>query len=275
MAILMLAGLSTPPADASWLARMLAKARRAAEGEKSTIQPKLAGQETKAFVLRKAKAEDLKMTVFNFINGIDKQGGSVQVRTSDNALIVTAFPEAMNRLAPLIADVDKPYDHPNADARQMLANQAFLAAIRKRGGSDYTALVSRPAAAPVGGAAAAPAPGAPAGVVPVSEPLVPGMALLSEDELEVRRQPKSRWVVSPTLQQFEVVGWVKDTDGYTVVLNNQGARFVYKNGSLRHGYSNRADKVKGISGLIQGKDLILRDAMGQVKLPMMKWKDVP
>lgn len=265
----------TVPGQASMLARFFAYLHPSSvtRHEKKSRQP---GQDVRAFKLSKAKAADLLVPIENYLDNAGKTAtGDVQVREADNALVVTDFPDNLNRLAVLISDIDQSYDNPNPMARQMLATQALMKSIRNRGMVNLAS--AAPSRRPSGTSSLPPAESSSSLPLPLPgslSRLLPSIVIPSSDEEDMRQAPVRRWVASPTLQQFQVVGWMRDDSGYTVVLSNEGSRFVYRAGRLHCGYDPRSEPVEGIRGMIQNNRLILIDRMGQVSLKMMKWRDL-
>ena len=254
-------------AQASLIAKLLYRLH-SATAPKYVQKAKLTGQETQSFKLHKAQASDILAPLQHYLDGIDKAGGAVQVRESDNALIVTAFPEDLLRVGALIPDIDHVYDNANAQAREMLVTQSLMKAIRNHGGMAVASRnIDHPAPRAKNGLASAPV----APSTPGAMPSVPSHSR-SRDEEDMAPNPVHRWARSPTLSQFEVVGWLQDSRGYTVVLNNQGQRFLYHQGRLHGGYDPRSEPIQGISGSIRNHQLILNDRQGSVSLNMLKWR---
>ena len=266
---------------ASWIAHLIYSFHeRSAAATLPTTKPKAAGQDTRAFKLNKANAKDVANPVQHFLDGISKAGGSVQIRESDNALIVTDTPENLARLAALMPQIDQPYDNSNAMARQMLVTQNLMKAIRAHRG-EYATASARPALSgasngPRMPAAATPPPTGVLGVV-TPLPMMPAYVFpRHRDADDMLPNPKPRWAETPSLGQFEIVGWMKDEyDGYVIVLKNEDRRFVYHHGRLHGGYNPRGQVIAGVSGSIENQRLILKDfRKGTVTLPIMKWHDL-
>jgi hypothetical protein len=254
---------------ASLLAKFFSYVRHKAETPPN-IKEKQAGQETRAFKMTKANAHDLEPVIQHYLDGVIKTGGAVQVRESDNALVVTAFPDNLETLAYLLPDVDHPYENSNAMARQMLATQSLMKAIRTHGGLAVASTRNVERAAPVRGVTATgPASGT---VFTVKTSHVPSRR--SRDEDDMKPNPKRRVVNSPSLGTFEVVGWMKDDDGYFVVLKNEDRRFVFRRGKLHGGYDPRSEAIAGVRGAIHDNRLILTDPRGQISLKILKWHDL-
>lgn len=266
---------------ASWIAHLIYSFNeRSAAATLPTPKPKAAGQDTRAFKLSKANAKDVANPVQHFLDGISKVGGSVQIRESDNALIVTDTPQNLARLAALIPQIDQPYDNSNAMARQMLATQNLMKAIRAQGGDYAVASTPRPSVGAssvsrMPAAAMPPTVGVSGVTMPV--PTMPAYVLpRHRDADDMLPNPRPRWVETPSLGEFEIVGWMKDEhDGYVIVLKNEDRRFIYQHGTLRGGYDPRGRIIEGVSGSIENQRLILKDfRKGTVTLPIIKWHDL-
>ena len=234
----------------------------------------LPGQKVKVFHLEKAQAPDLADLLEHYLDGIKSQG-SVLSDPSANTLIVTDDPENLQRVEVLVKAMDQTYDNPNPKARQMLASQQMLKAIRSLGPlapvarpSERTAVTqttasvaSTPASTPVG----------------VPAPLASGVseeAIVSRDEETgpvLRRIQEDR----PALMGFHLIGWVSDRKGLIVVLRNNGQRFIYRGGRILYGSLGSQDAVPGLSGIVQGEQLILRDGtQGFISLSMKPRADI-
>jgi hypothetical protein len=225
-------------------------------------KPKLVGQETRSFKLQKAHAEDLLIPIQHYLDGISKMGGAVQIRTADNALVATDYPENLLRLSALIPDIDQVYSNANAQARQMLVTQSLMKAIRNhpdstvttRSAGDHTASLR---------------------INNGPDSLAPSTRRShAHDEDDMGPVPARRAMDSPRLSQFEVVGWMQDDQGYMVVLNNGGERFLFRHGKLRGGYNPKATPVQGISGAIHDQELTLNDGQTHISLKMLKWRSL-
>jgi|GEM_PF-2824613 len=255
-------------AQASLLAKLFFYFRTSTASSAPKKQ-KLEGQFTKSFKLRKAKAQDVVIPVQNYLDGISKTGGSVQVRETDNSLVVTDFPENVQNLSTLMEDIDQVYANADPMARQMLVTQNLMKSIRLHAGAFSTTASANHSVAPSDKAVVPPA------VVPVNPPpLGVGSEKFSrsrKEEEEFTAHPVIRSILNPSLGQFEVVGWIKDEKGYTVVLTNEGRRFVYKAGKIHGGYDTRSEPVAGLTGVVHDEQLILNDQRTHVSLKMLKW----
>jgi len=234
--------------------------------DRSTLKQKnkQPGQEVHTFKLRKAKTTDLLEPLESYLNGLGGTGFITELK-AENALVVTDFPETLNRLKILVPEIDQAYDHPNAAARKMIVTQNLMKAIRTRA-------VATGAGLPVRMSGAAYSPSTMPGATTPSQALLPSAqvgALVNELD-EFGTETWRRLEESYSIQAFQVVGWVKDETGYTVVLNNQGERFLYRNGRIRYGYNGRGAALPGITGTIQGQRLTLANALGKVSLKMVK-----
>ena len=64
----------------------------------------------------------------------------------------------------------------------------------------------------------------------------------------------------PSLRAFTLVGWMRDErGGMVVILRNGGQRYLFKGGRLTEGAYESTKSVSGITGSIQGEDLVLKD----------------
>jgi len=240
--------------------------RGSPEKKKKGNQTRQAGQELLTFKFKKAKAEDVQKPLESYMEGLGGTG-FVTLMPQENALVITDFPQTLARLKILLPDIDQLYDHPEAGVRRMRVMQALLKSIRSH---PMPALDGRPVRALPGAPDRVPLPGKP-GVLPPLSPLLsaPPRQFVKETD-ELSRETWRRLEDTYSIRAFQVVGWVKDHAGYMVVLNNQGNRFLYRNGRVREGYKGTGRQLPGISGSIQNMRLTLVDIQGKVSLPMIK-----
>jgi len=241
--------------------------------DRSTLQQKSKqpGQEVVTFKLRKAKTADLVEPLENYLQGLGGTG-FITVLQTHNALVVTDFPETLDRLKIIIPDLDQAYEQPNPDARKMIVTQNLMKSIRLRA-------IATGAIRPVrtGGDTPFGAPrNFPTGLPGLPGLLTPGPRvgpLVKELDEMGGAEAWRRLEESYSIQAFQVVGWVKDGTGYTVVLNNQGNRFLFRAGRIRQGYNGKGKALDGITGTIHGMQLTLANTQGKVSLKMVKGID--
>ena len=204
----------------------------------------LPGQKVRIFRLAKAQSSDLVELLEHYLDGIHSQG-SILSDSNANALVVTDGPDNLQRIEALIKAMDCPFDNPDKRARQMLASQKMLKAIRDLKPIEAAPLGASSSAVSFGGGT-------------VSGPYVAypkGISLQKEEERPVRRLLDE----PPPLLAFYVVGWVRDEKGYIIVLRNNGQRFVFRGGRVLYGGLGNKDSVPNLSGEVLGGRLILRE----------------
>lgn len=195
----------------------------------------LPGQKVRVFKLQKAQAADLVDLLDRYLQGIHSQG-SILCDASANTLIVTEEADGMRRMETVIQAMDRAYDNPNARARQMLASQHLLKVIR----------TLPPSAAKQ--ASFAPPETSPGAAVPASQ-------LEDDAKPGLRRVMEER----PDLPAFRMIGWARDGKGLIVVLRNEGQRYIFRGGRVLYGGLGNKEGVPGLTGVVQGERLILRD----------------
>lgn len=226
---------------------------------------RVAGHQVRIFRLEKGRVGDLLPALQNHLNGIHSQGDLFSDAAA-NSFVATDSPENLQRLAYLIKEMDKTCDNSNARARQVLAAETLMKALR---GLAASGGLPRPPSVPSSSVAASPQPEAVVGSqAPVSGSLPSGLPAPREEE--TTRIIEER----PILQAFQLVGWVRDRAGYIVVLRNQGQRYIFRHGHIRYKSLNNPDTVKGVSGAVRGDRLILSDPQqGVLSLSMIKPPD--
>lgn len=244
-----------------------------------TAHPPLPNQKVQSFKLQKANVDDIMPSLEKYLDGI-KSNGFLGKDSAGNAIIVTDDPDNLGRIQLLIREMDVVYDNSNPVARQMLAGQRMMKAIRSMG-------TGRPVAPPMvaatpitgvppasGVAPVSSVPGAPGGMITTPPPAsVAGLPVVampsttSESEGPMYRYMDER----PTLGAFEVIGWVRDSQGFIIYLKNQGHRYIFRHGKLLYNSLASKDFVPGINGIVEGQKLVLSDQMqGRISLNMIK-----
>lgn len=218
-------------------------------------------QKVRSFKLQQARAEDLIKPLQHYLDTINSQG-SIMADDGGNALIATDDPEILLRLEALIKAMDQPYDNPNEMARQMLASQQMMKAIR--GMAPLTATAS---AGQAGAAARTLASSMPQTAAPVT----PWVAYSGHEDTNL---PMRIMDERPPLGGFQLIGWIDDSSGVVIVLRNSGQRYIYHQGKLLYGSLASKDYLQGFSGTIRNKRLIITDTkQGTVSLSMMPDRD--
>jgi len=217
-------------------------------------------QKVRSFKLQRAHAEDLVKPLQHYLDTINSQG-SLVLDESGNALIATDDPEVLLRLESLIKIMDQPYDNPNAMARQMLASQQMMKAIR--------GMAPMVAASASQGSTAARTPGF--STPPASAPVTPWVAYSGHDDVSL---PTRILDERPPIGGFQLIGWIEDSRGVVIVLRNSGQRYIYHQGKLLYGSMASKDYLQGFSGAIKSKHLIITDKkQGTVSLSMVPDRD--
>ncbi len=234
----------------------------------------LPGQKMRVFKLEKVKSEDVVELLQTYLDSTHNQGSVISDPTA-NSLIVTTDPEEMLAVETLMRETDRVYNSPTPRGRQVLVAQQLFKAIRSLGTVAKTGSgVSRTVASTRSATPASPqAPIANtyAGVPP---PLQPEASTLGLDVSRTTGGSRRILDERPPLLGFHLIGWVRDNKGLIVVLRNGGQRYVFRHGRILYGGLGSPDSVPGMTGLIQGEHLILRDGThGMVTLSMNPRRD--
>lgn len=214
----------------------------------------LPGYKVKVFKFQKAEVADVELPLQNYLTGIKSQGSMVADKDA-NSLIVTDDPEVLQRLERIIREMDQVYNNTNPMARRMLASQAMIKAVRNYG---FAGVVTRSSgsSSPVGGV---PGKGQIVGVPQPAPGPVQGFTPSDvDDNAPVSRAPKLL-EERPPIRGYQLVGWVRDSEGLLVVLRNDGQRYVYRGGRLRYGSAASTNYVAGLTVTIRGDHIVFSD----------------
>jgi hypothetical protein len=242
-------GLSAVPAQAFFGFRFFSP-----EAAKPVLQKSrqmTEGQKVRVYKLKIAKAAELQSAIENRLRVL-KSTGFVSVDASKNELALTDFPENLDEFDYLVREMDRAYDNANPAAREMLASEQMLKAVRAMNSQGMTSAEPHAGAATPAAAAASSNTKATAGTA------APWTA---SRPLENEEAPTLRWIVEdrPFLNGFRVLGWMRDKSQIIVVLRNGPERYFYSRGQIRVGSVLSTNVVQGIVASIQGEKLILKE----------------
>jgi hypothetical protein len=209
--------------------------------------------------MQQAHAADLVVPLQHYLDTINSKG-SIVLDEGGNALIATDEPDLLLRLEALIKAMDQPYNNDNPMARQMLASQQMMKAIR--GMAPLTASSS----SATGSASRAGVSSAPSVNAPTPGVLTPWVPFQGHSDVEMRTKILED---RPPLGGFQLIGWIDDENGVVVVLRNSGQRYMFHRGRILYNSLGSQDYVQGFTGTVRGKKLIISDPKeGTVSLSM-------
>jgi len=219
-------------------------------------------QKVRSFKLQQAHAEDLVKPLQHYLDTINSQG-SLVADDSGNALIATDDPEILLRLESLIKAMDQSYDNPNPMARQMLASQQMMKAIRGMAPLSVATASSGQTRAATRTLASSP--------LQTAAPVTPWVPYSIHEDTNL---PTRILDERPPIGGFQLIGWIDDSSGIVIVLRNSGQRYIYHQGKLLYGSLSSKDYLQGFSGTIRNKRLFITDQkQGTVSLSMMPDRD--
>ncbi len=225
----------------------------ASPGTASQPKEPLSGGKSKILPLRNARVDDIQQPLQHYLDMIHSPG-SVTADAGKNSIIITEMPERLSRLQTLVEGMDLTYSNSNAMARRMLATQQMMKVLRTLPAENpstpdaATPVENRPA--PLAVTVTIPAPA----YKPVSSASFPTETFKPEEQrmhvLEDR----------PNLRAFMIIGWITDERGRMIVeLSNGTQRYLFREGKITEGPYSHINILGGISGIVQGNQLVLKD----------------